>query len=550
MRKFLKNNWFLFAMILGILLGCLTGYLSPATTLSLSDTDEAGLGIEIALKSDGSYKITQNVAGDTVGAEVNGLQKGEWEKVSDTEILLTKTYSEKADDAVDAVTARTWEYEIAEEGGEGTVSLSPAAEDSITLTLTDGKWSCEITDSETGKVYHPVSAAAALPVKGATVLSPLGTLFINMMFCVVVPMVFFSISSAIANMKSTKRAGKLMGTTVVTFICTTVIASVIMYIVVKLTGGVYTGKALYSAESGSKMGVGELIVGFFTKADFPELWSRRSILQLIIAGIFFGFGVQMCGGPKTKIAPLLEEITNALLKVIKLITFYAPIGFFGFFADLVATHGADFMGQYGKAVGIYYIVAFAYMFLIFPLYARFGGGKGAVKVMFQHLFRPAAVAFGTCSSVATIPTNMEVSEDTGISKDVTDIVLPMGATMNMDGSGMSAIIKVAFLFPVFGMKFGTGDALLAIVVATLSSVAMSGIPGGGGTGELVLCSLFFPPELMPIAFPMALAIGDLVDPPATMVNAAGDYVASFIVSRFNDGKDWLQKKLRADAKKQ
>ena len=169
--------------------------------------------------------------------------------------------------------------------------------------------------------------------------------------------------------------------------------------------------------------------------------------------------------------------------------------------------------------------------------------------MFQHLFRPAAVAFGTCSSVATIPTNMEVSEDTGISKDVTDIVLPMGATMNMDGSGMSAIIKVAFLFGMFNLPFNTSQALLAIVVATVSSVAMSGIPGGGGTGELVLCSLFFPEQLA-IAFPIAQAIGDLVDPPATMVNAAGDYVASYIVSRFNDGKDWLQKKLKADAKKQ
>ncbi len=235
------------------------------------------------------------------------------------------------------------------------------------------------------------------------------------------------------------------------------------------------------------------------------------------------------------------------MKTVKIITYYAPIGFFGFFASLVATHGSDFIGAYAKAIILYYVIAFVYMFVFFPIYARFGGGKGAVKVMFQHLFRPAAVAFGTCSSVATIPTNMEVSEDTGISKDVTDIVLPMGATMNMDGSGMSAIIKVAFLFAMFGKDFATSDAILAIVVATVSSVAMSGIPGGGGTGELVLCSLFFPEQLA-VAFPIAIAIGDLVDPPATMINAAGDYVASYIVSRFNDGKDWLQKKLKAESK--
>ena len=180
---------------------------------------------------------------------------------------------------------------------------------------------------------------------GAGALEPLGTLFINMMFCVVVPMVFFSISSSIANMKSAKRAGKLMGTTVVTFMCTTIIASVIMYVIVRFVP-IYMGDPVFEETTGTKMNAGELIVGFFTKADFPELWSRRSILQLIIAGIFFGFGVQMCGGPDTKVAGLLEEITNVLMKVIKLISFYAPIGFFGFFAALVAAHGADFVSSY------------------------------------------------------------------------------------------------------------------------------------------------------------------------------------------------------------
>ena len=379
---------------------------------------------------------------------------------------------------------------------------------------------------------------------GATALEPLGTLFTNLMFCVVVPMVFCSIASAIANMKSARRAGKLMGTTVLTFLVTTAIASVIMYVLVRIIP-VYTADPIFEETEAGSVDAATLVINFFTKPDFTELWSRRAILPLIIAGIFFGFGVQMAGGPETITAKILADLTNVLMKVVKLITYYAPIGFFGFFASLVATHGADFVTNYAKAIILYYVVAFLYMFVLFPLYARFGGGKGAAKVMFKHLFRPAAVAFGTCSSVATIPTNMEVSEDTGISKDVTDIVLPMGATMNMDGSGMSAIIKVAFLFGMFGMDFSTGNAIIAILVATISSVAMSGIPGGGGTGELVLCSMFFPSQLS-VAFPIALAIGDLVDPPATMVNAAGDYVASYIVSRYNDGKDWLQKKLHPE----
>ena len=377
---------------------------------------------------------------------------------------------------------------------------------------------------------------------GATALEPIGTIFINMMFCVVVPMVFISISSAIANMKSARRAGKVMGTTILTFCVTAAIAAVIMYIIARCIPLVVGDYPTAEGEVGETLGVADMIINFFTKPDFTELFSRRAILPLIVAAVLFGFGIQLNGGPKTKTAQLLEDLNGCLMKVVKIITYYAPIGFFGFFAYLVASYGPELIGDYGRTLIIYYVLCFVYMFIFFPIYARFGGGKGAAKLMFSKLFRPAAVSFGTCSSVATIPTNMEVAEETGISKDVSDIVLPLGATMHMDGSAMSAIIKVAFLFGMFGQDFGTGRAILAIIVAVFSSVAMSGIPGGGGTGELVLCTIFFPDQLA-IAYPIALALGNLVDPPATMVNAAGDYVACYIVSRFVDGKDWLQKKL-------
>ena len=381
---------------------------------------------------------------------------------------------------------------------------------------------------------------------GATALEPLGTVFINLMFCVVVPMVFCSIASAIANMNSVGRAGKVLGSTVVTFLVTAAIASVLMYIVVRifpLTTGSYE---FVEGEVDAGLGVADMIINFFTKPDFIELWSRRAILPLIVAAILFGFGVQMAGGKDTLVAKFLSDMTSCIMNVVKIITYYAPIGFFGFFAYLVATYGPELIGDYSRTLIIYYVMCFVYMLISSPIYARFGGGKGAVKVMFQHLFAPAAVSFGTCSSVATIPTNMKAAEDTGISKDVSEIVLPLGATMHMDGSAMGAIIKVAFLFGIFGLDFGTGEAILAIIVAVFSSVAMSGIPGGGGTGDLVLCTVFFPEQLA-IAYPISIALANLIDPPATMVNAAGDYVASFIVSRFVDGKDWLQKKLHPAA---
>ena len=363
-----------------------------------------------------------------------------------------------------------------------------------------------------------------------TKLEPLGTVFINLMFCIVVPLVFFSISSAIANAAGAKRAGKLMGVTVGTFLVTAAIAAVFMYIVI-LIFPISSGKVVEDSVEVAGLGFADLLVNFFTKPDFFELLSRKAILPLIVFAILFGFGVQKSGGKETLTAKILANVTDCILNMMKIVTYYAPIGFLGFFASLVAAYGPDLIGQYSRTLLIY---------------ARFGGGKGAVKVMFQHLFQPAAVSFGTCSSVATIPTNMEAAEDTGISREVSNVVLPMGATMHMDGSAMSAIVKVLFLFGFFGIDADPGKIVLAIIIAVFSSVAMSGIPGGGGTGELVLCSLFFPDHLA-VAFPIALALGNLVDPPATMVNAAGDYVVSFIVERFVNGKDWLQKKLAAKA---
>ena len=390
-----------------------------------------------------------------------------------------------------------------------------------------------------GAIFPVVkNGAGEIVAPGATVLEPLGTVFINLMFCVVVPMVFCSICSAIANMESAGKAGRIMGITVAVFFITAAIAAVLMYAVVRLIPLV---KGEYPAmEEGAvqSLNIGDLLVNFFTKPDFFELLSRRAILPLIVFAVLCGFGIQLSGGRASMTAKLLNDVTGCIMKVVGLITYYAPIGFFGFFASLVATYGPELIGDYGRTLLIYYGLCFAYMLVFFPLYARFGGGKGGVKTMFRHLLRPAAVSFGTCSSVATIPTNLEAAEDTGISRDVADIVIPLGATMHMDGSAMSAIVKVAFLFGIFGRDFGTWEAVLAIIVAVFSSVAMSGIPGGGGTGELVLCTVFFPEQLV-VAYPIAIALGNLVDPPATMVNAAGDYVVSYIVERFTTGKDWL-----------
>ena len=379
----------------------------------------------------------------------------------------------------------------------------------------------------------------------AAKLKPFGTVFINMMFCIVVPLVFASISSSVAGMRSRKRAGKILGTTVAVFVITGAIAAFIMFVLMKVFPPVLTAWEDIPAEKiGEYATLSDMIVNFFTASDFVGLLTRRAMLPLIVFSLLFGFAANLAESGEGVITRFLESLTNVMLKFVKIITYYAPIAFFAIFAGLVADYGSMITESYGRAMLVYYPLCFVYIFTAFPLFARFGGGPGAVKVMFKHIARPAVVSLGTCSSVATIPTNMEVAEDTGISKDVSEMVIPLGATMHMDGSCFSCVLKIAFVYGVFGIDFTWGQVIPIILVAVLSSVGMSGVPGGGYIGEYIICSIFFPAQ-MELAFPILVAIGNLVDPPATMINSSGDYVVSYIVSRYVDGKDWLQQKLGA-----
>ena len=363
-----------------------------------------------------------------------------------------------------------------------------------------------------------------------------------MMFCVVVPMVFCSISSAIANMKNMKRAGKIMGVTIASFLATAAIAAILTYVVVLLIPPVTGEYQMIEGEVGGTLGVADMIVNFFTASDFVGLLTRKAMLPLIVFSVLFGFATNMAGGSETLVAKWLSSMTDVMMKFIKIITYYAPVAFFAIFAGLVADYGPQIAGSYGRAMAVYYPLCFIYIFTAFPLFAWFGGGKHGVKTMFKHITKPAVVSLGTCSSVATIPTNLEEAEDTGVSKDVAEMVVPLGATMHMDGSCFSCVLKIAFVWGVFGQDMSWGKLIPIVLVAVLSSVGMSGVPGGGYIGEYIICSIFFPNQ-MELAFPILVAIGNLVDPPATMINSAGDYVVSYIVSRFVDGKDWLDRAL-------
>lgn len=381
----------------------------------------------------------------------------------------------------------------------------------------------------------------------AKVLAPLGDIFLNLMFTIVVPMVFVSISSAVGNMVNMRRLGKIMGSLVTIFIVTGAIAGVIVLVTVNLfPPAAGTNIQFAGAEMEEMSSVGEMIVGALTVDDFSGLMSRKNMLPIIVFAILSGFCVSACGGEESPVGKLLNNLNTVIMKLVSIIMLYAPIGLGAYFASLVGEFGPGLIGDYGHTMLVYYPLCFIYFMTAFPAYAYFAGGKEGVRRMFKNILNPAVTAFATQSSIAALPVNCEACDKIGVPRDIRDIVLPMGATMHMDGSVLSAIVKISFLFGIFNQPFtGVGTYAMAMAVAVLSAFVLSGAPGGGLVGEMLIVSLFgFPAE----AFPLIATIGFLVDPAATCLNASGDTIASMMVTRMVEGKAWITRKISYEEK--
>lgn len=372
----------------------------------------------------------------------------------------------------------------------------------------------------------------------ATVLKPLGDIFLNLMFTAVVPLVFATIASAVGNMTNMKRLGKILGYMLLAFVATGLIAAVIIIVAVKIFPPAQGGNiALETATTQEAVSLADRLVKAVTVSDFSLLLSRSNMLPLIVFAVMFGYCTGTMG-ENNIMARALSAFSRVMMKLVDLIMLYAPIGLCAYFASLVGEFGPQLIGAYGRAMLLYYPLCVAYFFIAFAVYAYFSGGTKAVKSFFGNILSPAVTSLATQSSIATLPVNMEAADKIGVPKDVSGIILPIGATMHMDGSVLAAVLKISFLYGIFGMEFaGWQTYLISIVIAILSGVVLSGVPGGGLVGEMLIVSLMgFPPQ----AFALIATIGFLVDPPATCLNVCGDTVAAMMVTRVIDGKHWMK----------
>lgn len=379
--------------------------------------------------------------------------------------------------------------------------------------------------------------------KDVAVIKPLGDIFLNLLFTAIIPLIFFTIASSIASLEKTEKLGKLFAIVLGVFLFTVLVSAILMLVGVLLfpiqQDFILSQVPIEMVETGT---AGSQITQLLTASDFFELLSRKNMLALIIFSFLIGFACLNSGEKGKEFSRFLHSGNEVMKQLLHIIMKTAPVGLGAYFAYQVGIFGPQLFGAYAKPLGLYYAVCAFYFVVFFSLYAYMAGGKLGFKVFWKNNITPSLTALGTCSSIATIPANLEGAEKINIPAYIRNVVIPLGAPLHKDGSSMSSIVKIAVIFALFGKDLTDPYTILvALGITVIVSVVEGGIPNGGYIGEILAISVYgFPMEQ---ALPAAMIIGTLVDPMATLLNANGDLVSAMLVTRIAEGKNWLIEKV-------
>lgn len=378
----------------------------------------------------------------------------------------------------------------------------------------------------------------------ATILKPFGTLFINLLLTIIVPLIFLTLSTSIGKMKEPKRLGKILITIIGIFVLTSLvsvligIASTNITLVNKKDSIKIKESFDYSiTDNDEKLDILTRTVNAISTDDFVKIISKDNIIALIVISILTGLAIHFAKDKGKKALEVLESFNDVLQMLIKIIMYYAPIGIGAYFASFVGEFGAGVATSYLKMLIIYTVSCAIVYFVIYSLYAFIAGGKKGLKLYWQNIMVPSATALATCSSAASIPVNTKAAKNIGVSDDIADTIIPLGTSFHKDGSIIGSVFKIMFLVYLFGMDVSTFKVLGVSILAT---ILITAVPIGGGTiSEMLIISLMgFPIASLPIL----TIIATIIDAPATLLNVVGDSASSMLVARIIDGKNWLNKK--------
>lgn len=296
----------------------------------------------------------------------------------------------------------------------------------------------------------------------ASILKPFGDLFINALLMIVVPLVFLSVSSGVASIKNMERFGKIMKSTAIVFMGTTLVIAFL---------GI-TSALLFNPSKG-------LDVSSITVKNFGDLFSSSNLLQLVIFAVLVGTAIAMMGDRGNTIRKFLSEGTEAILKVVSIVMLYAPIGLGCYTATIIGELGSKIIQGYVRVFVIYSLTAAMYFLLFYSLYAFLSAGKQGFRQFWRNAIKPIATALATSSSSACIPSNLEASKNIGVPDDISETVIPLGINIHKDGSVLAVIIKVAFLSGILGSGMAN-PATIGQLFITVFVVGVFMAPVAGG----------------------------------------------------------------------
>lgn len=383
----------------------------------------------------------------------------------------------------------------------------------------------------------------------ATILSPLGDLFLNLLLVIIIPLIFLNITTAISKMKQPKRIGKIIGSILLIFVITSVIAVLIGFAstyFIKLVNTEDGEKIKASLEkmttteetdNEDDMTIADRTVKLLTVNDFSKLFSKDNIIALLVFSIIVGIAINMSKEKGELFRKVLESANSVMENIVKIIMYYAPIGLGCYMASFIGTFGTSIAVGYLKTFLVYLAIAILYYFIMYSIYAFIAGGKKGFKAFWKHVIPATVTAMGTCSSAACIPINIESTKKMGVSDDIAETTIPLGTSFHKDGSIIGSVFKIMFLVGLFGTSLATaGDIFWVLGIALLANLLITAVPIGGGTISemLIITMMGYPVAVLPIL----TIIATIIDMPATVLNVIGDDVSSMMVARIVDGKEW------------
>ena len=376
----------------------------------------------------------------------------------------------------------------------------------------------------------------------ACVLSPLGDIFLNLMFVVIVPLIFLTITSSIIKMENPKRLGKIMITILIVFAVMSIIAALIGVV------SSYTIKLIDSKDINNltnllnqgvviseEVNILQKTANLLTVNDFYKILSKENIIAILVFSIIFGFAIRKSKDKGKKLIELILSVNEVVINIVNIIMYYAPIGLGCFIATLIGSYGSVIAIGFLKTFIVYTLVClFIYVF-VYSAYVFLVSGKKGLKAYWKNIIGPSTTALATCSSAATIPINIKYTKEMGVPSDIAETTIPMGTSFHKDGSVVGSAFKIMFLIYLFGKDI---NILTILGVSLLSTLLITAVPIGGGTiSEMfILQILGFPSSALPIIS----IIATIIDAPATVLNVVGDSCSSLIVARIIDGKNFLK----------